>query len=128
PEWHIRMQGGFQEFTDSAISKTCNFSESATEADVREIYELAYQLNCKGVTVYRDNSRPMQVLSTGATAKKVEEKGADQKSDVRSDARSGARPATELERELAELKGQLAEERAEMERVKRDLHTAEAEN
>ncbi|MFI5280465.1 MAG: vitamin B12-dependent ribonucleotide reductase [Gemmatimonadales bacterium] len=124
PEWHIRMQGAFQEYTDSAISKTCNFSESATEADVREIYELAYQLNCKGVTVYRDNSRPMQVLSTGATAKKVEEKGADQKSDVR----SGARPATELERELAELKGQLAEERAEMERVRRDLHQAEAEN
>jgi ribonucleoside-diphosphate reductase alpha chain len=124
PEWHIRMQGAFQEYTDSAISKTCNFSESATEADVREIYELAYQLNCKGVTVYRDNSRPMQVLSTGATAKKVEEKGADQKSDVR----SGARPATELEREVAELKGQLAEERAEMERVRRDLHQAEAEN
>ncbi|MFI5207853.1 MAG: vitamin B12-dependent ribonucleotide reductase, partial [Gemmatimonadales bacterium] len=123
PEWHIRMQGAFQEYTDSAISKTCNFSESATEADVREIYELAYQLNCKGVTVYRDNSRPMQVLSTGATAKKVEEKGADQKSDVR-----GGRPATELERELAELKGQIAEKDAEMERVRRDLHQAEAEN
>ena len=123
PEWHIRMQGAFQEFTDSAISKTCNFSESATEADVREIYELAYQLNCKGVTVYRDNSRPMQVLSTGATATKVAEKGADQKNDVR-----GGRPATELERELAELKGTMAEKEAELERVRRDLHQAEAEN
>jgi ribonucleoside-diphosphate reductase alpha chain len=122
PQWHIRMQGAFQEFTDSAISKTCNFSESATETDVREIYELAYQLNCKGVTVYRDNSRPMQVLSTGATAKKVEEKGADAKNDVRS------RPATDFERELAELKGQLAEKEAEMERVRRDLHSVEAEN
>jgi len=123
PEWHIRMQGAFQEFTDSAISKTCNFSESATEQDVRDIYELAYSLKCKGVTVYRDNSRPMQVLSTGATATKVAETGATQGRNV-----TGGRPATDMERELGELKGQLAESLAELERTRRDLHTAEAEN
>ena len=123
PEWHIRMQAAFQEFTDSAISKTCNFPEVATEADVRRIYEQAYELKCKGVTVYRDNSRPMQVLSTGSTAKAVEARGADQKNNVHS-----GRPATDFERELAELKGQLAEKEAELERVRRDLHTAEAEN
>ncbi|HWO89964.1 MAG TPA: vitamin B12-dependent ribonucleotide reductase, partial [Gemmatimonadales bacterium] len=124
PEWHIRMQAAFQEYTDSAISKTCNFPKAASEEDVRAIYELAFELGCKGVTVYRDNSRPMQVLSTGATAKAVEEKGG------KAMGRDGAspRPATDLERELAELKGQLAEKDAEIERLRRDLHAVEAEN
>lgn len=64
PEDHVRMQAAFQKHSDSSVSKTINFPENASVDSVAEAFKLAWEAGCKGITVYRDNARPDQVLSS----------------------------------------------------------------
>ena len=66
-EAHVKMQAVWQKHVTNSVSKTINLPNSASVQDVKDAYRLAWETGCKAVTVYRDGSKSMQVLETGAT-------------------------------------------------------------
>lgn len=75
PMWHLKMQAAFQKYTDNAVSKTVNLPNEATQEEIWDIYWKAYEYGCKGVTVYRDGCKQLQVLCTGDGEEKKESEG-----------------------------------------------------
>lgn len=71
PDWHVKMQAAFQDFTDSAVSKTVNLPLTASRDDLNRIFIQAYDSGLKGITVYRDQSRAAQPFCTGEVGKKL---------------------------------------------------------
>jgi ribonucleoside-diphosphate reductase alpha chain len=71
PEWHVRMQAAFQDFTDNGVSKTINFPEGANRDSIAKTYHLAFELGIKGITVYRNNSRQDQPMALESAPKEI---------------------------------------------------------
>ncbi len=90
PQEHVKVQGAFQRWIDSAISKTCNVPNDYTVEQVSELFQYMYQLGCKGGTIYRDGSRDEQVLML-----KGDERAKSEMEDLQSAASAeSAEPAT----------------------------------
>jgi ribonucleoside-diphosphate reductase alpha chain len=71
PEWHVRTQAAFQHHTDNGVSKTINLPNSASRGDVEDAYNLAWDVGCLGITVFRDGCKGEQVLNVGIDEKKA---------------------------------------------------------
>ncbi|MEM7133291.1 MAG: ribonucleotide reductase N-terminal alpha domain-containing protein [Chloroflexota bacterium] len=95
-EKHVRMQAAIQAFVDNSISKTCNFSEDATEKDVADAYKLAWELGCKGLTVYVTGSRQQVVLETKATQQKKEADESIEQEQSQGSELNGHKPTAEF--------------------------------
>jgi ribonucleoside-diphosphate reductase alpha chain len=93
PVDHVTVQAALQKWIDSSISKTCNAPNSYTVEDTKKLYDLAYELGCKGVTIYRDGSRSEQVL----TLKDESKEEASQAVEAQTAATTGFVPVAQVE-------------------------------
>ncbi|RRJ67693.1 adenosylcobalamin-dependent ribonucleoside-diphosphate reductase [Paenibacillus oralis] len=93
-EDHIRVQAAIQRWVDSSISKTANCPADFTVEETKRLYELAFDLGCKGVTIYRDGSRDVQVLQTEKKEDKAGAKASEAETAIQEGAASAAAQMT----------------------------------
>ncbi len=90
---HVEMQAAFQKYTDNAVSKTINLPNAATVDDVRQAYMLSFDIGCKGITIYRDRCKEVQVLYHGAEASSDSPDSAGPAGSAKKSAKPRKRPA-----------------------------------
>ncbi len=89
-DWHIKHQAVFQKYTENAVSKTINMTNSVTEEQIKKAYLLAWKTECKGITVFRDGCKDAQVLNLGVNEKKKIEEETNEPTHIRPFAVQGA--------------------------------------
>lgn len=104
-EDHVRVQGAIQKWVDSSISKTANAPADFTVEETKALYELAFDLGCKGVTIYRDGSRDVQVLTTKKDEKDSKKEPVKAEKIAQSTDLDEAAPTKDYRRRPLRLKG-----------------------
>lgn len=82
PKDRVDLQSTMQAYVDNAISSTINLKESATVDDIFNLYLQAWSSGCKGITIFRDNCKRINILGTDHGVKRADVENKEIKNPV----------------------------------------------